>query len=140
MASIHPILKPIPISGQTNPEYGLWFVLSDIIGSENAGAETEKSSMSKFKEKVKDSVGNLNYGKDGEAPVVPIRMSEDEYKKYFVLDQPEGVPEPPGGMQAWLKQHLDEQKPKERKRRAIGGTDIIYGAAGGSGIDASMAF
>ena len=138
------------LSSDPKLEYALWFVLSDInSSSREADVESETSSISKFKNKVKDfGLGNKDYGSEGDEIVVPIRMSEEEYNDYFATDEAtkeylSSVSEPPGGRQAWLKGRMDEHNPKPRKMREAGsagkasggfyGPIGMTGAVGGGG-------
>lgn len=127
---IRPILQPtkLPEGENTEPQVAVWFVLKDLTESSDASVkdETKESTGSKIKSFLKDNIPNASYGSGGDLLIVPIRMSEYDYSRYFEIDEETGkyqpdVKEPPEGRLAWLQKRLAEQDPKSRKVREVSG-------------------
>jgi hypothetical protein len=123
---IRPVKHQTSRSGGELPDFNVWFILKDITGkSDNGEPSTKESSkLSKFVSKVKHNIPNAGQGSMGDLLVVPIRMENSEYKKYFAVDEESGqflsgVTSPTCGRRAWLQDRLDEQKPKERNIREV---------------------
>src|ERR1700761_5322711 len=121
---IHPVLTPVRLGGDASSEFGVWFILKDILGEPRDHEESKgkESTFSRFKTKFKDSLPNYGYGSHGDLEVVPITMHESEYHDHFGFDPHTGqwsdrVTPPKGGRLAFVKERYEKQQPKARKIR-----------------------
>lgn len=145
---IYPVLKPIHLPDGAEYQYGVWFVLSDITGSDSEPGSTndpspeikKDSKSSKFKSWLKNSVPNAGAGSRGDLDIVPIKMTTSEFDSHFKTDYKSGdyaagdyaenVTEPKGGRLNWVRQRYEEQQPKSKKIREVSGYAVKVNAAG----------
>lgn len=145
---IYPVLKPIHLPDGAEYQYGVWFVLSDITGSDSdsdlkngPAPEIKKDSKSsKFKSWLKGNIPRAGTGSHGDLDVVPIKMTTSEFESHFKTDYKSGdyaagdytgdVTEPKGGRLNWVRQRYEEQQPKSRKIREVSGYAVKANAAG----------
>ena len=127
----------IPTEGES--QYGVWFALKDVTGEIKATTDQKKkSSASKFKSWIKDSMSSDPFGSDGNALLVSIKMRESDYHQYFATNEETGdylenVKEPPGGRLAWVRQRFEEQDPMPEKVKDIGRYAMKINTLGSSG-------
>lgn len=103
MFDVCPLIRPVIQDEDPNREHAVWFLLDEVNGTYDA-----KSGIAKSKHWLKAHLEIMNV--DNEL-VVPIMVSRDEYNDYF---SPEAKEKPEEGLDAFLMQRYEKQRPEAK--------------------------
>lgn len=101
MFNVMPLIRPVIQDSDPDTMHSVWFLLDEVNGTYN-----EKPGISKSLHWLRNhlEISNIDH-----ELVVPIKVSREEYKRFF---DPDAKEKPEEGLDAFLMKRFEDQDPK----------------------------